>query len=138
MKMNLKHRCGPGLMLGLIQVALVFHGMASAQAPATTPAEFTAGQSAEGKTAYDRACQQCHGLYLDNGQFAPALRGAAFGQKWNGQPVDGLFTYLSTKMPPDAPGSLNARAYAAITAYILQANGNAPGLRELPSTAAAL
>jgi alcohol dehydrogenase (cytochrome c) len=136
--MKLKHGCGSGLMLGLIQVTLGFHGMVSAQAPATTPAEFTAGQSAEGKTAYDRACQQCHGLYLDNGQFAPALRGAAFGQKWNGQTVDGLFTYLSTKMPPDAPGSLNPRAYAAITAYILQSNGNAPGLRELPSTTAAL
>jgi alcohol dehydrogenase (cytochrome c) len=123
MKMNLKHRCGPGLVL----VMLGFHGQVSAQAPATTPAEFTAGQSAEGKTAYDRACLQCHGRYLDDGQFAPALRGAAFGQKWNGQPADQLFTYVSTKMPPDAPGSLNARAYAAITAYILQSNGNAPG-----------
>ena len=101
-------------------------------------AEFTAGQSAEGKTAYDRACLQCHGSYLDNGQFAPPLRGTAFSQKWGGQPVDQLFTYVSTKMPPDAPGSLNARAYAAITAYILQSNGLPPGVRELPSTAAAL
>ena len=132
--MNLKHRYTPGLIL----MVLGFHGPVSAQAPATTVAEYTAAQSAEGKTAYDRACLQCHGRYLDDGQFAPPLRGTAFSRKWGGTPVDQLFTYVSTKMPPDAPGSLNARAYAAITAYIMQSNGLPPGVRELPSTVAAL
>ncbi len=136
MKMNRKHRYGPGLMVTLMLLGI--YGRVSAQTPATTVAEFTAGQSAEGKTAYDRACLQCHGSYLDNGQFAPPLRGTAFSKKWGGQPVEELFTYVSTKMPPDAPGSLNARAYAAIAAYILQSNGLPPGVRELPSTAAAL
>ena len=131
--MNLKTIFGPSVLM-----ILGLCGIASAQAPVTTVAEFTASQSAEGKTAYDRACYQCHGRYLDDGQFAPPLRGTAFGQKWNGKPVDQLFTYVSTKMPPDAPGSLNARAYAAITAYILQSNGLPPGVRELPSTAGAL
>jgi alcohol dehydrogenase (cytochrome c) len=130
--MTLKKTFGLGLLI------LGLHGQTSAQAPTTTVAEYTASQSAEGKTAYDRACFQCHGHYLDDGQFAPPLRGTAFGQKWNGKPVDQLFTYVSTKMPPDAPGSLNARAYAAITAYILQSNGLPPGVRELPSTASAL
>jgi len=133
MKMNLKHRCGSIL----VWTVLGLRG-ALAQAPATTLAEFTAGQSAEGKTAYDRTCLQCHGRYLDDGQFAPPLRGTAFNMKWGGQSVDQLFTFVSTQMPPDAPNSLSARAYAAIAAYMLQSNGIAPGLRELPATAAAL
>jgi alcohol dehydrogenase (cytochrome c) len=131
--MKMKLKSSTGLML----MVLPFHGQVFAQAQTTT-VEFTAGQSAEGKTAYDRACLQCHGRYLDDGQFGPPLRGAAFNQKWGGHSVDQLFTYASTKMPPDAPNSLGARAYAAITAYILQSNGNAPGLRELPSAVATL
>jgi alcohol dehydrogenase (cytochrome c) len=132
MTLQRRRNLGPMLML------LGFHGLVCAQVQTATLAEFTAGQSAEGKTAYDRACLQCHGRYLDDGQFAPPLRGAEFSQKWGGQSVDQLFTYASTKMPPDAPNSLGARAYAAITAYILQSNGTTPGLRELPSTAATL
>src|SRR5581483_8307943 len=131
--MNFKSPYGPAFLI----LSLGFQGIISAQ-PATSLPEFTAGQSAEGKTAYDRACLQCHGRYLDDGQFAPPLRGSAFNQKWGGQPVEQLFTYLSTRMPPDAPNSLGARAYAGITAYILQSNGLPPGVRELPSTAAAL
>src|SRR6516165_8607011 len=87
---------------------------ARAQTASAGPAvgiEFTAAQAAEGKIAYDRACRQCHGRDLDDGDFAPPLRGSAFLRKWAGKSVAELFTYTSTRMPSDAPGSLGTRAY---------------------------
>jgi len=110
---------------------------AQAQTASTGPAvniELTAAQAAEGKTAYDRACRQCHGRDLDDGDFAPPLRGSVFLRKWSGKSVAELFTYTSTRMPSDAPGSLGTRAYTSIVAYILQSNNIAPGVHELPST----
>jgi alcohol dehydrogenase (cytochrome c) len=126
----------------LLTLGLVFpFSLISTQAqPAEQPGgiEFTAAQSAEGKVAYDRACRQCHGGDLDDGDFGPPLRGAAFLRNWGGKPVAELFTYVSTRMPSDAPGSLQARAYTGIVAYILQSNDFAAGLRELPSAPGSL
>ena len=42
------------------------------------------------------------------------------------------------KMPPAAPGSLGAAIYAQIAAYILQSDGIAPSLRDMPTDAASL
>src|SRR5689334_8707145 len=100
--------------------------------------EYTAGQSAQGKVAYDQACGSCHGRTLDNGQFGPALRGSTFNMNWAGGTVGDLVQYMSMRMPPAAPGSLSAVAYAHIATYILQQNGIAPGARDMPTTPAAL
>lgn len=102
------------------------------------PIEFTAQQAAQGKTAYDRSCAQCHGKQLDDGQFGTPLRGSAFMQSWGGRSVEELFTYTYSRMPPAEPGTLSARICAQITAYMLQANGVTAGTYELPSTAAEL
>ena len=127
---------------GLAVVHVALNGQAPAPAPmkpaAGTPVEYTAGQSAQGKTAYDQSCGSCHGRTLDNGQFGPALRGSTFNMNWAGGTVGDLVQYLSTRMPPAAPGSLNAAAYAQIATYILQQNGIAAGAREMPTTPAAL
>ena len=121
-----------------------------AQAPATPPAkpqakppvgvpvEYTAAQSAQGKIAYDQNCGSCHGRTLDNGEFGPGLRGSTFNMNWAGGTVGDLVQYMSMKMPPAAPGSLNAAAYAQIATYILQQNGIAPGAREMPTAPASL
>ena len=107
--------------------------------PATgNPVEYSAGQSAAGKAAYDQNCLSCHGRTLDNGEFGPALRGTTFNMNWAGGTVGDLVGYISMKMPPAAPGSLGAATYARIAAYILQSNGIAPSLREMPTDAAAL
>ncbi len=128
-------------------LAAMYLGLdAQAPAPARAPArpaegpavEYSARQSAEGKAAYDQNCLSCHGRTLDNGQFAPALRGAPFNMNWAGGTVGDLVNYMSTRMPPAAPGSLGAAAYAQIAAYILQSNGIAPGLRDMPTTTAAM
>src|SRR5690348_3931824 len=114
----------------------------NAQAPASPPANrgrgpvpagdalFTSAQAVAGKAAYERNCASCHGARVDDGDSAPALRGAAFLGKYGGKPAADLFTYVSTKMPPAAPGSLSGAEYAQIIAYVLQQNGFATGRRE--------
>ena len=66
---------------------------------------FTAAQAAEGKSAYAQNCAGCHGSNLDDGEFAPPVKGTAFTAQWGGKAVRELFTYVNTKMPPsNAPG----------------------------------
>lgn len=107
---------------------------------AVPPAEalFTSAQAVAGKPAYERNCAGCHGASVDDGTSAPPLRGAAFLGKYAGKPAADLFTYVSTKMPPNGPGSLGGAEYAQIIAYVLQQNGFATGRKEFASEAAAL
>lgn len=92
---------------------------------------FTASQVERGKTAYNSSCESCHGANLDDGEFGPALKGAAFQQKWGAQSPGALFSYMTQKMPPGASGTIGSQTYADLQAYILQANGAAPGATEL-------
>src|SRR5580704_7857926 len=90
-------------------------------------AGFTSAQANQGKVAYARNCASCHGQNLDDGPFGPPLKGAAFLQKFGGKSAAGLFTVVSTKMPPDSPGSLGAPAYAELLAFLLESNAARPG-----------
>ncbi|MGB9067660.1 MAG: PQQ-binding-like beta-propeller repeat protein [Candidatus Acidiferrales bacterium] len=130
---NLLRRClflaGAALGLWFIDIS------ASAQAPgffAGGPAvSITVAQANRGKSVYDDNCASCHGANLDDGQFGPPLRGSAFKVRWSSQSADALYSYIAAKMPPSAPAGLNDRAYADVEAYILHANGIAPGGAEL-------
>ena len=92
---------------------------------------FTAAQSDAGRAAYAQYCASCHGDNLDDGQFAPALRGTEFRGRWSQKTLDDFLTYLSTKMPPDRAGTLEIKTYTTLLAYLLEANGVQPGNREL-------
>ena len=102
-------------------------------ASARSAPSFTAAQAALGGKAYAASCAQCHGPSLDDGAFAPPLKGVPFIQKYGGRSVDELFRVTSTTMPTTAPGSLGASVYAQIVAYILQENAIIPGAEELPA-----
>ena len=108
---------------------------AQAQGP-FAGAGFSADQAERGKAAYAGACVNCHGANLDDGEFGPALKGAAFRAHWAGQSQAALFTYIQTKMPPGSAGTLGAEAYADIEAYILQNNGVSAGGADASPTAA--
>jgi alcohol dehydrogenase (cytochrome c) len=92
---------------------------------------YTPAQAQRGEAAYIEHCESCHGRSLDDGPFAPALKGVEFRQKWAARSMEDLFTLVSTKMPPARPGTLGDSSYAALLAYILQENGMTPGGREL-------
>jgi len=100
-----------------------------AQVPTTVlDGVYTAAQAARGEAAYSTYCVGCHeGLDADG----PQLMGTVFLDRWREDKLESLFTFIKTRMPGNLPGSLDLRAYADITAYILQTNGLPAGEREL-------
>ena len=106
------------------------------------PVNFTEQQAARGQAAYRENCASCHGPNLDDGQFGPYLKGAAFRAHWHDQSAEALRLLIVKRMPPASAGSLGSRTYTDIEAYLLQENGDRAGTAELgtssvPATAAA-
>jgi alcohol dehydrogenase (cytochrome c) len=123
----------PRLWLGafLLLLGAATFGRLAAQAP--PPLSYTAAQGNLGQTIYAEQCASCHGEHLDDGAYAPPLKGADFRQRWGAEPAEALFTYTSTKMPPARPGGLADERYAELLAYVLRENGAKPGTREFPA-----
>jgi alcohol dehydrogenase (cytochrome c) len=94
---------------------------------------YTPAQALQGKAAYEQHCVTCHGAALDDGPLGPPLRGPAFIAKYGGKTLDALFSVTSTTMPTAAPGSLDRDTYAALVAYMLQANDIVAGEQQLAS-----
>jgi alcohol dehydrogenase (cytochrome c) len=116
--------------------ALQLSSSLGAQSLATP--NYTAAQAAEGKAAFERSCASCHGPNLDDGEFAPPLRGNDFRLRWGAKPLDTLFDEMSRTMPPAAPNSLGDAVYAQLLAYLAQENGVTAGLRQLAPDVATL
>ena len=106
-----------------------------AQALATP--SYTDSQAAQGKIAFDRSCASCHGMNLDDGEFAPPLKGAEFRLRWGAKPLDTLLTHMKT-MPPAAPNSLGDDVYTQLLALIARENGVIAGTGALVSDPATL
>ncbi len=122
--------------------ALVFagalHVSSSLDAQSLATPNYTTAQAAQGKAAFERSCASCHGPNLDDGEFAPPLRGNDFRLRWGAKPLDTLFDEMSRTMPPAAPNTLGDAVYAQLLAYLAQENGVTAGTRELTPDAAAL
>ena len=110
----------------------------SARADDSRTAAFTQAQVDQGQDLYRANCASCHGGALNDGEFAPSLKGVRFRGKWSGQPVGALFSYMSANMPPGQAGVLGPDDYASLAAFLLQANGAAAGAKPLPADAQAL
>ncbi|MEO6153638.1 MAG: PQQ-binding-like beta-propeller repeat protein [Croceibacterium sp.] len=82
-----------------------------------------AAQAAAGRSAYAQNCAACHGSALNNGEFAPVLKGPEFLAKWGGASAAKLEDYIHTSMPPANPGGLPDETYHALAAFVLQQNG---------------
>ncbi len=121
--------------ISVLLLAVVASGAAFAQA---TGPSYTAAQAERGRVAYDLSCSLCHGRNLDDGEFGPTLKGGRFRDGWVGKTALELYDYTSRSMPSAAPNSLGGPTYAAILAYILQANEVAPGAQEFTTDAATL
>ena len=116
-----------------VALAGVEKGVAAGEQEAAA-AIFTAEQAAVGKTAYGRSCGGCHMPDLGGTPDAPPLAGSGFLDTWRARTTKDLFDFMSGTMPPGG-SSMNAETYAAILAYVLQANGAVPGTTPLePST----
>lgn len=95
---------------------------------------FTAAQAESGKEAYATHCSSCHTADL-SGMSAPALKGAQFMDNWREDSVKSLFTFIQTRMPQRAAGSLSEKTYLDILSYILSVNTFPAGSQELTADA---
>ena len=91
---------------------------------------FTAAQAERGREAYELHCSSCHGNDLRGGA-GPALQGLQFIDNWREDSLKSLFTFIQTRMPNRAPGSLSAKTYLDILVYILSVNMFPTGSKEL-------
>ena len=119
----------------LLAAFVSFGGLATvvAQTPVSVlDGVYTAAQAERGHVAYETRCVQCHeGLEADG----PGLIDKAFLDRWREDTLAPLFTFITTTMPGNRPGSLDAQEYADVLAYLLEANGLPAGTRELSSGA---
>ena len=109
------------------------------QATSRPAALFTDAQATNGATIYRQSCASCHGADLTGGS-APSLAGPRLAAAWSNPQItlDDLFFVLRTTMPPRASSALSASDHAAVFAYILKANGFAPGATPLAAESAEL
>jgi cytochrome c len=82
---------------------------------------YTKDQAKVGEGLYEAQCILCH----DKKYFRPVLK------RWEGQPINVLYTVMSTSMPESNPGFLSEKEYVDILAYILSLSRYAAGDTEL-------
>ena len=116
-----------GALISVAASALLLSA-AGQQPPAA--GTFSAEQAAAGQVAFQKDCAFCHGADLAGGPSAPPLAGRAFREGWSPRLTRNLIEAIRT-MPPTSPGVLGDEAHISIAAYILYANGIAPGLEPL-------
>lgn len=91
---------------------------------------YTAAQAAKGGELYALNCSSCHS--------AATHASPAFVAKWTGHPLAELYQYMNQEMPKENPGSLSAKEYTQVLAYLLKMNGMPAGHTELPGDPAEL
>ena len=109
-----------GLGIAALAVASAAYGQGSA---------FTEAQSAAGRASYLANCAGCHLADLRGNNEARPLVGPDFMRTWSGRTAQELVAFLGVTMPPPpaAPGSLGPQSYVTLAAFLLHANGAAPG-----------
>lgn len=119
-------------MLRFLMV-LFLAGLAPAQSPRTVlDGVFTAAQAARGEGVFAEKCARCHeGADVDG----PPLTGDPFVDRWRDDSLAGLFQFLKTRMPQDAPGTLDEKTYVDLLTRILASNRYPAGSKELTADA---
>lgn len=103
---------------------------ASAAPSSTRAGVYTAEQAERGRITYAGMCRSCHS--------AASHSGATFEKWWKGRTVADLFTFTSTQMPKNNPGSMNPDEYADVIAYLLKLNAMPTGAHPLAADSATL
>jgi quinoprotein glucose dehydrogenase len=99
---------------------------------------FTTAQVESVVDLYASECAGCHGKDLRGSEGGNALIGAHFQEKWEMKTMGELFHYTKTTMPQSNPGAYDDATYAALIAFILNANNYPAGNQPLASDKEAL
>ena len=125
-------------VLGIALLGTAYSAV-QAQAPANVnDGIYTAAQADRGKAVYASTCAGCHGEKADGGAAGPTLSGPDFTNGYKDGSAGALLNKISSDMPSNAPGSLEAQQYADVFAYILSVNKYPAGQTEAPKDPAAL
>jgi alcohol dehydrogenase (cytochrome c) len=108
-------------------------GLAPSVSAQPGPPVFTDAQAQAGAAIYAAQCAACHGAEAQGSSIGPSLKGAEFLGKWGGVPLDRLFAYMRSSMPPGAAGAVDDGTYAGALAFLMRENGAAAGDRALPA-----
>lgn len=115
---------------GVVALAAVAVLEAQPAKRTTMDGVYTLAQANEGKDLFAGLCQSCH---------TPTVHaGPPFRNKWFGQTLGDLFSYMRREMPKADPGILSDEEYAAVTAYLMRINGMPTGRTPLAADSAAL
>jgi len=100
-----------------------------------TLVSYTATQAHAGVAIYAANCVSCHGANLQ-GVAAPAVAGKEFVHQvtGNGWTVADLRNLVVQQMPLNNPGTLSAKQYADVMAYLLASNCYPAGSAPFPKT----
>jgi mono/diheme cytochrome c family protein len=101
----------------------------AAAAKTTKARVYSAAQATRGEALYMSMCVSCH---------PPATYTGAVFLTWQGRSLGDLLAFLQEKMPKNDPGSLTAKEYADVMAYLLKLNKMPAGRVDLPSDAKVL
>lgn len=93
--------------------------------PTTLSGVYTDEQAGRGKDVYAGSCKACHNASTHTGE--------TFAKWWRGKQLSDLFTFVSTRMPKNAPGTLADEDVADVMAYLLKMNAMPVGPGELPA-----
>jgi len=99
---------------------------------------YSEAQAVRGKALSEAQCAYCHQSDLRGQGFAPGLIEDAFTSRWQDGNLGDLFAIVKGTMPQDKPASLTDDEYAAIVAFLLQANRYPAGQQDLRADPAAL
>jgi len=102
---------------------------AAATKKTTKARVYSAAQATRGEALYMSLCVSCH---------PPATYTGAVFLTWQGRSLGELLAFLQEKMPKNDPGSLTAKEYADVMAYLLKLNKMPAGRVDLPADAKAL
>jgi hypothetical protein len=90
---------------------------------------YTDAQAKRGQQTYAGICMSCH--------TPTSHQGSTFTQNWDQHPLSDLYSYVSTQMPQDNPGSLAPADAADVVAFLLKIYSMPAGTAELaPDTVA--
>lgn len=99
--------------LGAVVAVLLLSplGVARAQSFPT----YTDSQALRGERWFEYSCVTCHPTR--------DMASPDFKVRWGGLRALDLYSIISTTMPQNEPGTLSARAYADVVAYLMKING---------------
>jgi len=105
-------------------------GQKSIPQRSTQSGVYSTEQAARGANVYAAMCRSCH--------TPQSHTGVTFEKLWDKHPLSDLFSYISTRMPKNEPGSLAPEEYADVLAYLLKMNEMPAGSSELAADSSQL